>query len=95
MQYGRGRASTPERFAIMLAQALEDHSPGRCIHPHGKGLGGEQHLDEPTAEQHLHNLLHDRQQPYVRQYIIAVCIWLIPVCIWWAPAWQAPLFSPT
>ncbi len=47
----------------MLAQALEDHSPGRRIHTHGKGLAREQHLDEASAEEHLHHLLHDRQQP--------------------------------
>ena len=46
----------------MLAQALEDHSPGGGIDTHGKGLSREQHLDEASAEQHLHHFLHDRQQ---------------------------------
>ena len=58
-----GRVGSPEGLAIMLAQALEDNRPGRGVHPHGKGLSGEQHLDEAPAEQHLHHLLHDRQQP--------------------------------
>ena len=48
----------------MLAQALEDHRPGWGVDPHGKGLSGEQHFDEASAEEHLHHLLHDWQQPY-------------------------------
>lgn len=33
-----GSECAPERLAIMLTQALEDHSSGGGIHTHGKGL---------------------------------------------------------
>ena len=51
----------------MFAQALENHSPGGSVDPHGKGLSGEQHLDEAPAKQHLHHLFHDRQQPCMQR----------------------------
>ena len=49
----------------MLLEALKNHRPGRSIDSHGEGLGGEEHLDEASAKQHLHHLLHDWQQPCV------------------------------
>ena len=51
--------NVPERFAVVLAQALEDHSPGGSVDPHGKGFSGEEHFDEAPAEEHLDHFFHD------------------------------------
>ena len=53
----------PEVLAIVLAQGLEDGRACRGVHAHGKGLRAEEHLDEALAEEHLHHLLQDGQQP--------------------------------
>lgn len=53
---------SPEGLSVVFAQPLEHDCASRSVHTHGKGLGAEEELDNPSAEKHLDDLLHDRQQ---------------------------------
>lgn len=83
-----------EAIPVVFADGVEDDGSCRHVHPHGEGLGGEQHLrqvrgrfragfgvglgvqpcsrtplpthlDQPLAEEHLHHLLEQGQDPAV------------------------------
>ena len=64
--YGVGplpRQQLPELGAVVLARAVKHDRLCRHVHAHGKGLRGEQDLDEAAGEEHFHDFLHDREQP--------------------------------
>ena len=50
-----------ELRAVALAYAVEEDAARGHVDSGGKGLRREEHLDQPTAEEHLHQLLDDWQ----------------------------------